>query len=228
MASLVGVGRFVYTPILPSMSAALDMSQSAAGFIASANFLGYLVGALWAATPLAPGSRRWWLIAALAVNALTTGAMGLVSTMSAFVLLRFIGGVASAFGLIFASALVLDRLAAARRSELSAVHFAGVGTGIAVSAAVVSALLANGFEWHMLWLANGGVALVALALVAALVPDGAEPPRPPRRHTRRAQDWLDSPSRMGSSASVTSSLQPSWWRSCARHHVRGRSNRWCG
>ena len=179
MASSVGVGRFVYTPILPPMSAALDMSQSVAGFIASANFLGYLIGALLAATPFVPGSRRWWLIAALALSALTTGAMGLVSTMSAFVLLRFIGGVASAFGLIFSSALVLDRLAAAQRSELSAVHFAGVGTGIAVSAAVVSALLANGFEWHVLWLASGGVSLVALALVAALVPDAAEPPRPP-------------------------------------------------
>jgi predicted MFS family arabinose efflux permease len=179
MACSVGVGRFVYTPILPPMSAALGLSQSAAGFIASANFLGYLIGALVAATPFVPGSRRTWLIVGLATSALTTGAMGLVSTTPAFLLLRFVAGVASAFGLVFSSALVLDRLAVARRSELSAVHFGGVGAGIAVSATVVSALMAWGFDWRALWLASGGVALVALAIVPALVPDSGEPPPAP-------------------------------------------------
>jgi predicted MFS family arabinose efflux permease len=179
MAASVGVGRFVYTPILPPMSAALGMSNSAAGVIASANFLGYLIGALLAATPFVPGSRRTWLVVALALSALTTGAMGLVATIPAFVLLRFVGGIASAFALVFSSALVLDRLAAARRSELSAVHFAGVGTGITVSAAVVSALMAWGFEWRALWLASGGVALVALAIVPVLVPETVSPSQAP-------------------------------------------------
>ena len=181
MAASVGVGRFVYTPILPPMSAALGMSKSAAGLIASANFLGYLIGALLAATPFVPGSRRRWLIVALALSAVTTGAMGLVSSMWAFVLLRFVGGVASAFGLVFSSALVLDRLAAARRSALSAVHFAGVGTGIAASAVLVSMLMAWGFEWRALWFASGGVALLALAAVPGLVPDRIEGSPPPAR-----------------------------------------------
>src|SRR5919205_117620 len=87
MASAVGVGRFVYTPILPPMSAALTMSSSVAGFIASANFFGYLLGALLAATPLIRGSRRAWLLAALAASAVTTAAMGLVSSVPAFLLL---------------------------------------------------------------------------------------------------------------------------------------------
>ena len=124
---------------------------------------------------------------ALATSALTTGAMGLVSTLPAFVVLRFLGGVASAFGLVFSSALVLDRLALARRSELSAVHFGGVGAGIAVSAAVVSALMAWGFDWRALWLASGAVALVALVVVPALVPDSVEPSRAPAAtHERSA------------------------------------------
>ena len=175
MAAAVGIGRFVYTPILPPMSAALTMSNSVAGFIASANFFGYLLGALLAATPLIRGSRRAWLLTALAASAVTTGAMGFFSSVPAFVVLRFVGGVASAFALVFSSALVLDRLAVAGRSELSAVHFAGVGVGIAVSAAVVSGLLLRGFEWRMLWLASGGLGLLALVLVPALVPDAREP-----------------------------------------------------
>ena len=55
-------------------------------------------------------------------------------------MLRFIGGVASAFALVFSSALVMDRLAAARRPALIALYFAGVGTGIVTSALLVAGL----------------------------------------------------------------------------------------
>src|SRR5579871_1758666 len=123
MAAAIGVGRFVYTPILPPMVEALGLTKSQAGVIAASNFMGYFAGALLAAVRL-PGSRRAWLIGALAVNAMALAAMGLVGSMLALSVLRFVAGLVSAFGLIFASALVLDRLAAAGRAPLSAVHFA--------------------------------------------------------------------------------------------------------
>ena len=174
LATAIGVGRFVYTPILPRMIADLGMTAGAAGLLASANFAGYLAGALLAATPIPSGSRRRWLLTSLTVSALTTGAMAFVSSPAAFLFLRFAGGVASAFGLVFASALVLDRLAAAGRSELSAVHFAGVGVGIVVSAVLSSTFVAWGGGWRSIWLASGAVSLIAIGIVARLVPEGAE------------------------------------------------------
>jgi predicted MFS family arabinose efflux permease len=86
--------------------------------------------------------------------------------------LRFVAGVASAFGLVFASALVLDRLAASNRPTLSAVHFAGVGVGIVASSLLASSLAARG-GWRSTWLVGGVVSLVATAAVARLIPGGA-------------------------------------------------------
>jgi MFS family permease len=140
LAAGMGIGRFVYTPILPDMAAALGLSKSAAGLIASANFLGYLAGALLAALPHLPGGRRAWFLGGLAASAATTAAMALPDSMLPFLLLRFVGGVASAFVLVLGSALVLDRLAMLHRPGRAALHFAGVGVGIAVSSVLVDVL----------------------------------------------------------------------------------------
>lgn len=174
LAAAMGIGRFIYTPILPTMAEELGLSQGEAGLIASANFAGYLAGALLAALPRLPGSRRAWLIGAVAASALTTGAMAAGTSLAFFVTMRFAGGIASAFVLVFSSALILDRLAASGRPDLSALHFAGVGTGIAVSAALVSVLAAGGADWRRLWIGGALVSLAAVALVPHLVPGGAD------------------------------------------------------
>ena len=188
MAASIGIGRFVYTPILPPMVTELGLSQSAAGLIASANFAGYLAGALLAASAGLPGSRRGWLLGALLASAGTTAAMGLTTALFGFLVLRFAGGVASALGLILASALVLDQLAALRRPGLGALHFAGVGVGIALSAAVVAVLLATGGGWAAMWQASGALSLLGVVAVAFLVPAGPNPAPAPRGSARGATD----------------------------------------
>jgi predicted MFS family arabinose efflux permease len=148
------------------------------GLVASANFLGYLLGALVAAWPRLPGRRRAWFLGAVAASGLTTAAMALGDTLAAFMALRFVGGMASAFVLVFASTLVLERLARAGRGGLASVHFAGVGAGVAVSAVLVSVLAAYGADWRALWLAGGAVSLAALGALFGLVPEGPEPAAP--------------------------------------------------
>jgi len=177
LAAAMGIGRFVYTAILPPMVEALQLNAAVAGLIASANFLGYLVGALIAAMPVLAGPRRPWLIGALAISAISTGAMGLTQNLALFLLLRFVGGLASAVVLIFASAIVLERAAAAGRAGLAALYFSGVGVGIAVSAILVAALLQAGGSWQSLWLASGALSVAGACVAATLLRDSGTVPR---------------------------------------------------
>lgn len=174
LAAAIGIGRFVYTPILPFMVEALDLTKSEAGLIASANFLGYLIGALAAGQSFIGGSRRRWLLLALTLSAVTTAISGMTMHLGVIIVIRFIGGVASAFVMVFASTLVLERLAGVGRSELSAVHFAGVGLGITISAILVAVLANYALGWRYHWGFSGILAFAALIAVAALVPDRAD------------------------------------------------------
>src|SRR5262245_16211945 len=165
IAAGIGVGRFVYTPILPPMVEALGLSKAEAGLIASANFVGYLAGALLAAVRL-PGSRRSWLLVGLGLNVICLAAMAATTSLTLFLVLRLAAGGASAFCLIFCASLVPARRAVAGRCGLSALPFAGVGIGIAVSAAVVATL----GDWRGMWLASAALALLAAIAVAVMVP----------------------------------------------------------
>jgi len=174
MTAALGIGRFVYTPILPAMLGALGWSKSDAGLIASANFLGYFVGALLAGLPFVMRRPRFWLLTALAISAVSTGAMAVPSDIASFAGLRFTGGIASAFVIVCASTLVLERLSLSGRASLSAIHFAGVGFGIMISAVTVSAMLASGAGWRSLWIGSGSISIVVTVVAAMLIPAASD------------------------------------------------------
>lgn len=169
LAAALGIGRFVYTPILPVMMRSLHWSAATGGAVASANYLGYLAGALAAMHPGPARRPRGWLFAALVCSAVTTLGMGASGALPLLLLLRFIGGVASAFVIICASALVLGALQSHPRPRLSALFFSGVGAGVILSAVIVDLLAARRAPWQMLWIGSGAAALLCTAAVLALL-----------------------------------------------------------
>ncbi len=113
--------------------------------------------------------------------------MGFCSTLPVFLVLRFLGGVASAQALtVLSSALVLERLGELRRPGLGALHFAGVGVGIAVSATLVAFLSGGG--WAAMWQVSGAMSLVGVLAVALLLPSVRDPPAVHRSSARAAGD----------------------------------------
>jgi len=163
----MGVGRFAYTPVLPLMQTDLALSIAVAGYIASANFAGYLAGALMAIW-IPASLRRTAYVSAILISVATTLLMTLLHAPILIALVRLLSGIASAFVLVHGSAIVLDRLARERRAGLSSLLYAGVGTGIALSAllvALMSYLQADSFtHWLALGLACALLAPAALTL----------------------------------------------------------------
>ena len=169
LAVAIGIGRFVYTPILPYMIDGLALGRSEAGLIASANYLGYFVGALAAAWRAVPGDPARWLLGGLVVSGLSTGAMALTTSLGLFLVLRFVGGAAGALVMVLASALLMDRLAAAGRDGWAAVIYAGVGSGIAISALAVPTSASGDTDWQGPWLIAGALCLALSILVGVLL-----------------------------------------------------------
>ena len=128
LAVAMGIGRFAFTPILPMMLEDAGLSVAAGGWLAAANYLGYLVGALWAGAMRATAATA--IRAGLVVISVTTLGMALDAGFATWALLRLAAGVATAWVMIHTSAWCLEALAALGRPALAGVVFAGVGIGI--------------------------------------------------------------------------------------------------
>lgn len=174
MAAGMGIGRFVYTPILPGMMSELGLSAADAGLIASANYVGYLIGALLAAGGWAHGHERRLAIGGLAASTVLLAATGLTDRLELFLVIRFLAGLASAFLMVFAGIIVFGRLIAAGRPELQALHFAGVGIGIALSGIMTGALFLAGAGWALGWHGAALISAIMLAGVVRILDRGSE------------------------------------------------------
>ncbi len=160
MAAALGIGRFAYTPLLPDMVAAFGWNFTRAGDIASANYLGYVLGALIA--PSVANSRflRVWVAASLMASVATT-ALGFNTTeYVGWFVLRFAAGVASAFCLVLVTTQILQNLSTDAVVRFGNVHFAGVGIGILLCLTVVAAPAGVGEQWARL----GAAAAVLMAV----------------------------------------------------------------
>lgn len=159
LASAMGIGRFAFTPLLPLMQQNLGLSLRHGAWLASANYIGYFLGALasFAANPR-PGPTARLSLVAIAVLTL---AMGLTHAFDAWLVLRLLAGVASAYALIGISSWVLGVLERWQRPALAGWAFGGVGLGMIIAG--FTGLAAG------LWRESSDSAWVAMGLAAAVV-----------------------------------------------------------
>ena len=175
LAVAMGIGRFAFTPLLPMMLHDGVVNLPAASWLASANYFGYLVGALlctfqpwiWARAPWLPTVRHTtWVRGGLVATCLLTAAMA-VQWPGVWPTLRFAAGVASAVTFVFTSGWCLARLAALGQPAWAGAIYIGPGAGIAVTGLMVSGMVALDWRAATGWAVFG---VLAAALVARVWP----------------------------------------------------------
>lgn len=163
LAVPMGIGRFAFTPILPMMQVDAGLSITAGGWLASANYVGTLLGALSAMAVRAPvpvGIR-----AGLVTIGIVTLAMGLEHRVAGWTALRLLAGMASGWVLPLASAWALERLTPLQRPVLNATVFAGYGAGIIAAGSTCLALMHMNASSAQAWTTLGGLALAVTAVI---------------------------------------------------------------
>ncbi|MGB5947138.1 MAG: YbfB/YjiJ family MFS transporter [Paenisporosarcina sp.] len=189
----MSIGRFAYTPILPFMQQETGFSTRFAGFLASSNYAGYLVGALIASIVPLKKNRAILLRISIIISILLTLLMGLTYSHQSWMLWRFLSGITSAFVFVLASSLILDQLAKQRKLGWVGVMYGGVGLGIFVSGLLVP-LLIETFHYEGAWIGLACLAGLLSIIVFLTVKDDdtALPVTPSPKHVKTIKNpkWL--------------------------------------
>lgn len=170
LAVAMGVGRFAFTPLLPMMLHDGVVTLAEGSWLATANYIGYLVGALacMALPWLLPAVYARWHPARLARGGLVATVV-LTLAMAwhwplAWPSLRFAAGVASAFVLLNVAAWCMVRLAVLGQPALGGMIFVGPGLGIFLTGLATSAMVA--LQWRA---ASGWAVFGLLSLLLCLL-----------------------------------------------------------
>ena len=173
LAVAMGIGRFAFTPLLPMMLHDGVIDLHGASWLASANYLGYLAGALlctfqpwiWARVPGLPGIVATKLVrGGLVATGLLTLGMALPWPW-AWGLLRFAAGVASAVVFVYVSGWCLATLARMNHAALGGAIYTGPGAGIVISGVFASGMVQWGWHAQTGWIIFGVLAFVLSALI---------------------------------------------------------------
>lgn len=148
----IGIARFAYTPLLPIMQDQTWMGDAVGGWLAAINYLGYMSGALVAASISDLKLKDTLYRIGLVLAVVTTAAMAVTENLLLWIILRYLSGLASAGSMLIASGLILNWLIRHHHRGELGIHFAGVGFGIVVAALSVELMMHLSQQWDQQWL----------------------------------------------------------------------------
>jgi MFS family permease len=169
-----GLARFAYGLVLPAMRQDLHWSYTEAGWINTANALGYLLGAGLTLLLVAKSGPRRLFIGGMVLTTIALLASGLTRDFWLFSLWRIVAGVGGAPVLIAGSAMVSTLFSGdnSRNALAIALYFGGAGLGIVLTGLLIPPILvlAGVASWPQTWLLLAGLSVLATvpAVLAAL------------------------------------------------------------
>jgi len=178
----VGFARFAYGLILPAMQQELDWSFTAAGWLNTANAIGYLVGAMLALKYIPRLGAGWMFSVGMVITSVAVLCSGLTSDLWLLTVYRIIAGVAGApvfiAGGVLASGLFVNN--SSRNALGIAVYFGGVGIGMLLTGLSIPLVLEHygSSAWPQTWLLLGVASAFALPASLWAVRSAQAAPKP--------------------------------------------------
>lgn len=156
----MGVSRFGFTPIIPLMQRDAGITEWDVAVMASANYLGYLIGAYISRKQWIRNHLWTWLGAGLVTSIVLLICMSLTQNHILWTFVRLGSGFFSAILFVIASGVTLGQ----GRSDWAGYLYSGVGIGIAFTGLFVPLFDSTG-GWKATWLglALGGTVFGILA-----------------------------------------------------------------
>lgn len=156
----VGVARFSYTSLLPSMLDDNTLSLTFSGVLASLNYVGYLSGSIFAIFIKDINTKVKYFRLGIILCILTTVVMGITTNEILWLLSRIIAGFGAAMALVVGAALVMTKLDFEDKTKAMGIYFSGIGIALA-SSDVISRYVLSISSWQTSW--------IVLTLCATLV-----------------------------------------------------------
>ncbi|WP_378954265.1 YbfB/YjiJ family MFS transporter [Pelosinus sp. sgz500959] len=149
----MGFSRFGFTPIIPLMQRDLGISELDIAVLASANYVGYLIGAYISGKQRIKDNLLVWLGVGMVVSIITMVAISLTVNEGVWIVLRLLSGFLSAILFVVTSNITLGQ----GRRDWAGYLYSGVGIGIALTGIFVPIFDSIG-GWKASWqgLAIGG------------------------------------------------------------------------
>ena len=172
-----GFGRFAYALVLPAMRDELGWSWADAGAMGTANAIGYLIGAILAATLARHFGAKRVFSASLAAASVTIATAATADGYWSQGALRLTAGLASGVAFVVGGALAAAAASGggpARAPTALGVYVAGAGAGIALSALAVPPIVAE-LGWRGGWIALGLLSALATIVAAPAIRRTPEP-----------------------------------------------------
>lgn len=195
----IGLARYAYTMLLPSMQTGLGLPYDRMGYIGTANFCGYLLSVLLAPRLIRRFKPRAVITSGLVLVTLALAAIGISHGFLLPLTLYFMVGMGTGFANIPTMALITYWFRSDTRGRAAGLMIGGNGAAIVLAGVLVPFLnhTYGGNGWRAGWLILAALSLIVTLLAARLVRNSpaelgleplgsAQPPSPELRIPRES------------------------------------------
>ena len=147
----VGIARFSFTSLLPLMLNDF-LTIKLVGFLASVNYIGYLIGSIVAIFIKDIYTRIQFFRLGLILSIISTIILGITINEVLWTISRIIAGFSTAMVLVVCSSIVMSKLNIEDKTKMMGIYYSGIGFSIVIVDLIIKTININNNLWQFSWL----------------------------------------------------------------------------